>query len=175
MNSFADRLIRAARLDVSLYEEVERDERATAQALAVVVLAALATGIGARGGLVGLVAGVVASLIGWYLWSALTYWIGTRLLPEPTTQSTLGELLRTIGFAQSPGILRVLGILPGLDVIVALATAVWMLVAAVVAIRQALDYQSTGRAVLVVIVGWLAQLALLALVFAVLLAARGPR
>jgi hypothetical protein len=175
MNSFADRLIRATRLDVSLYEEVERDERATAQALAVVVLAALATGIGARGGLVGLVAGVIASLIGWYLWAALTYWIGTRLLPEPTTQSTLGELLRTIGFAQSPGILRVLGIIPGLDVIIALATAVWMLVAAVVAIRQALDYQSTGRAVLVVIVGWLAQLALLALVFTVLLAARGPR
>ena len=175
MNSFADRLIRAARLDVSLYEEVERDERATVQALAVVVLAALATGIGARGGLVGLVAGVIASLIGWYLWSALTYWIGTRILPEPTTQSTLGELLRTIGFAQSPGILRVLGIIPGLDVIAALVTAVWMLVAAVVAIRQALDYQSTGRAVLVVIVGWLAQLALLALVFTVLLAARGPR
>ena len=168
MNSFADRMIRAARLDASLYEEVERDQSATAQALAVVVLAALATGIGARGGLLGLAAGVIASLIGWYLWSALTYWIGTRLLAEPSTQATMGELLRTIGFAQSPGILRVLGVIPGLDVILALATAIWMLVAAVVAIRQALDYQSTGRAVLVVIVGWLAQLALLALVFTVL-------
>ena len=110
----------------------------------------------------------MASLIGWYLWSALTYWIGTRLLPEPSTRSTLGELLRTIGFAQSPGLLRVLGIIPGLDAILAVATAIWMLVAAVVAIRQALDYKSTGRALLVVIVGWLAQVALLALVFAVL-------
>jgi hypothetical protein len=172
MTSFADRVIRAARLDVSLYEEVERDQNATGQALAVVVLASLATGIGAHGGLLGLAAGVIASLLGWYVWSTLTYWIGTRLLPESTTQATLGELLRTIGFAQAPAILRVLGIIPGLQVILALATAVWMLVAAVVAIRQALDYQSTGRAVLVVIVGWLAQVALLGLVFAIVLAAR---
>jgi hypothetical protein len=172
MSSFADRLIRAARLDATLYEEVERDPSATAQAVAVVVLTALATGIGAGGGLVGLAAGVIAALLGWYIWSALTYWIGTRILPEPHTQATLGELLRTIGFAQSPGLLRVLGVIPGLHVILALATAIWMLAAAVVAIRQALDYQSTGRAVLVVFVGWLAQLALLALVFTVLPATR---
>ncbi len=89
-------------------------------------------------------AGVIASLLGWCLWSTLTYWIGTRILPEPTTRSSPGELLRTIGFAQAPGILRVLGVIPGLQVILALATAIWMLVAAVVAIRQALDYQSTG-------------------------------
>jgi hypothetical protein len=175
MNAFANRLIRAARLDATLYEEVERDEKATAQALAVVVLVALATGIGARGGLTGLLAGLIAALAGWYLWSALTYWIGTRLLPEPGTQSTLGELLRTIGFAQSPGILRVLGIIPGLEVVLTLVTAIWMLVTAVVAIRQALDYQSTGRAVLVVAVGWVAQLVLLFLVFAIMAAVRGPR
>lgn len=172
MNSFADRLIRASRLDASLYEEVESDRTATGQALAVVVLASLATGIGARGGLLGLAAGVIASLLGWYLWSALTYWIGTRILPEPTTRSNLGELLRTIGFAHAPGILRVLGVIPGLYMILAIATAVWMLVAAVIAIRQALDYQGTGRAVLVVVVGWLAQLALLALVFLIVVVAR---
>jgi hypothetical protein len=167
MAPFADRLIRAARLDASLYEEVERDRAAMGQAVAVVVLTALATGIGAPGGLPGLAAGVIASLLGWFLWSALTWWIGTRLLPESGTQATLGELLRTIGFAQAPGLLRVLGIIPGLQMILALATAIWMLVAAVVAIRQALDYQGTGRAVLVVIVGWLVQLALLALVFGI--------
>jgi len=175
MNSFADRLIRAARLDASFYEEVEHDEGATRQALAVVVLTALATGVGAHGGLPGLVAGAIAALIGWYIWSALTYWIGTRLLPEPSTEATLGQLLRTIGFAHAPGLLRVLGIIPGLHLILALATAIWMLVAAVVAIRQALDYQSTWRAVLVVVIGWAAQLALLAVVFAILSVARGPR
>ena len=172
MNAFADRLIRASRLDAALYEEVEGDRSATGQAVAVVVLSALATGIGAGGGLAGLVAGVIASLLGWYVWSALTYWIGTRLFPEAATQSNLGELLRTIGFAQAPGILRVLGLIPGLYMFLAVVTAVWMLVAAVVAIRQALDYQSTWRAVLVVTVGWLVQVALLAIVFAIVLAAR---
>jgi hypothetical protein len=172
MHILIDRMIRAARLDAGLYEEVERDASASGQAVAVVVLTALATGVGAGGGLGGLLAGVIASLLGWYLWSALTWWVGTRMLPEPQTQATIGELLRTIGFAQAPGVLRVLGVIPGLHMLVALATALWMLAAAVVAIRQALDYSSTGRAVLVVMVGWLAQLALLALVFTILFAAR---
>jgi hypothetical protein len=172
MNTLVDRMIRAARLDARLYEEVEQDRTASGQALAVVVMTALATGVGAGGGLAGLLAGVIASLLGWYLWSALTWWVGTRLLPEPQTQATLGELLRTIGFAQAPGLLRVLGVIPGLSMIVALVTALWMLAAAVVAIRQALDYSGTGRAVVVVLVGWVAQLALLALVFTVLFAAR---
>jgi hypothetical protein len=171
MNAFADRLIRASRLDAQLYEEVENDEGATGQAVAVVVLASLATGIGSGGGLVGLVAGVIASLAGWYVWSALTFWIGTRMLPEPTTQANLGQMLRAIGFAQAPGILRVLGLIPGLYVVLAAATAIWTLVAAVVAIRQALDYRSTGRAVLVVIVGWLVQVALLAIVLGIVFAA----
>jgi mannose/fructose/N-acetylgalactosamine-specific phosphotransferase system component IID len=114
MAAFGDRLIRASRLDASLYEEVEGDQSATGQALAVVVLASLATGIGAGGGLRGLAIGLIAWLLGWYLWSVLTYWIGTRLLPESGTQATLGEMLRTIGFAQAPGILRVFGIIPGL-------------------------------------------------------------
>jgi hypothetical protein len=172
MNTLVDRMIRAARLDARLYEEVEQDRTASGQALAVVVMTALATGVGAGGGLAGLLAGVIASLLGWYLWSALTWWVGTRLLPEPQTQATLGELLRTIGFAQAPGLLRVLGVIPGLSMIVALVTALWMLAAAVVAIRQALDYSGTGRAVVVVLVGWVVQLALLALVFTVLFAAR---
>jgi hypothetical protein len=172
MAAFGDRLIRASRLDASLYEEVEGDQSATGQALAVVVLASLATGIGAGGGLRGLAFGLIAWLLGWYLWSLLTYWIGTRLLPESGTQATLGEMLRTIGFAQAPGILRVFGIIPGLYIFVTLATAIWMLIAAVVAIRQALDYQSTGRAVLVVVVGWIVQLAVLAVSFAALAAVR---
>jgi Yip1 domain len=172
MAAFGDRLIRASRLDASLYEEVEGDQSATGQALAVVVLASLATGIGAGGGLRGLAIGLIAWLLGWYLWSLLTYWIGTRLLPESGTQATLGEMLRTIGFAQAPGILRVFGIIPGLYIFVTLATAIWMLIAAVVAIRQALDYQSTGRAVLVVVVGWIVQLAVLAVSFAALAAVR---
>jgi hypothetical protein len=78
-----------------------------------------------------------------------------RLLPQPQTRSNVGELLRTIGFATAPGCLRVLGVLPGVTIPVFAVTAVWMLAAMVVAVRQALDYDSTARALAVCGVGWL--------------------
>jgi len=141
-----------------VYEEVEGDQSATPQALAVVVLAAVAGGIGVGAGIRGLVFGTIAGLLGWAVWAWLTYFIGTRLLPEPDTKADIGELLRTIGFASSPGILRVAGIVPILGPIVIVVSAVWTLVAVVVAVRQSLDYRSTGRAIGVCIIGWLVQI-----------------
>jgi hypothetical protein len=159
MPSLADRMLRAAKLDVALYEEVEGDKTATGQAMTVVILSAVAAGLGAtrHAGARGLIAMSVIALVGWVVWSALTYWIGTRILPEPTTQADLGQLLRSIGFASAPGVVRILGILPGLGALVALIAAVWMLVAMVIAVRQALDYTSTGRAVGVCLIGWIVQ------------------
>ncbi|MEA3487318.1 MAG: YIP1 family protein, partial [Thermodesulfobacteriota bacterium] len=156
MNSFQDRIIRAAKLDVNLYEEVEADKGAMRQAMAVVVLSSLAAGIGAigTGGLGGIVVGTIGALAGWYIWAYLTYFIGTKLLPEPQTQSDPGELLRTIGFSSSPGLIRILGIIPGLGGVIFLVASLWMLVAMVIAVRQALDYTSTLRAVGVCIIGW---------------------
>ena len=112
--------------------------------------------------------GTIAALIGWYVWAYLTYLIGTKLLPEPQTKADVGELLRTIGFSSSPGLIRVLGIIPGLGGLVFLAASIWMLVAMVIAVRQALDYQSTGRAIGVCVIGWIVQILifmLLGLVF----------
>jgi hypothetical protein len=157
MASLQDRMFGAARLDTTVYEEVEADAGATRQALAVVALAALAAGIGMGAGLVQTIAGVLVSLAAWYLWAFLTYLIGTRVLPEPGTSATHGELLRVIGFAAAPGIIRVLGLLPPLRGPVFLVAAIWMLVTGVVAVRQALDYRSTWRAVVVVIIGWVVQ------------------
>ncbi|RPH85278.1 MAG: hypothetical protein EHM88_01730 [Candidatus Rokuibacteriota bacterium] len=159
--TFIERMIGAAKLDTRVYEEVEADRTATPQALAVVVLASAAAGIGIGEGLRGLLFGTVAGLLGWVIWAWLTYFIGTRWLPEPGTQADTGELLRTIGFATSPGILRVLGVVPGLGPIVFVVTTVWTLVAVIVAVRQALDYRSTARAVGVCIIGWLVQVAIL--------------
>jgi hypothetical protein len=159
--TFVERMIGAARLDVRVYEEVEADRTATPQALAVVVLAAVAGGIGTGAGLLGLVVGTVLGLVGWAVWAWLIYIIGTRWLPEPDTRADTGELLRTIGFATSPGLLRVAGIVPILGPLVTVVTAVWTLVAMVIAVRQALDYRSTGRAVAVCIMGWLVQVAIL--------------
>ncbi len=177
MASLGDRMIRAAKLDRGLYEEVEADTGATGQAMLVVVLSSVAAGIGSAGGggLIGLLVGALAALAAWYIWAFLTYFIGTRLLPEPQTEADMGQLLRTIGFSSSPGLLRILGILPGLTGIVFLGCAVWMLVAMVIAVRQALDYHGTGRAIAVCLIGWVVQLVILGLVMFFLGIGVGPQ
>ena len=151
MTSFTNRMIRAAKLDVNLYEEVEADKGAMGQAMGVVILSSVAAGIGTVGttGIMGLVLGTVVALAGWFIWAFLTYYIGTRLLAEAQTKSDYGELLRTIGFSSSPGVLRVLGIIPILGNILNFIIGIWMLVAMIIAVRQALDYKSTWRAVAV--------------------------
>jgi hypothetical protein len=170
MGSLGERMIRAAKLDASLYEEIEADRGALGQATAVVVLASLAAGLGAfaRGGVGGFLLATIAALAGWYVWAFLTYWIGTRFLPEPQTQADYGELLRTIGFSSSPGVIRVLGVIPGLTGPVFLVASIWMLVAMVIAVRQALDYTGTLRAVGVCLIGWIVQVLILALLLALL-------
>ena len=166
MASVWERSVRAARLDVALYEEVEADPTSIRQATAVVVLSALAAGIGnfgQGGGLIGLVMGALLALAGWYLWAYMTYFIGTRWLAEPQTRADHGELLRTLGFAAAPGMIRVLGVIPVLREIVFGVAAIWMLVTTVVAVRQALDYRGTGRAILVCGIGWVIYAILVAL------------
>ena len=155
---FVMRLIGALAIDPVTYEEVEADRSATGQALLVVVLSSVGAGIGARGLGSGSPQSMVfisaVSLIAWVCWAVLTYQIGVRLMPEPETRADVGELLRTIGFAAAPGMLRVFGIVPGAAIPAFAVTAVWMLVAMIVAVRQALDYRSTARAVAVCVVGW---------------------
>jgi hypothetical protein len=160
-------MIRAAKLDVNLYEEVEADKGAMGQAMGVVILSSVAAGIGttSTAGIKGLVLGTIVALAGWFLWAFLTYYIGTKLLPEPQTKADYGELLRTIGFSSSPGVLRVLVIIPMLGNILNLIIGIWMLVAMVIAIRQALDYKSTWRAVGVCLIGWIVQMVMLAVFF----------
>ncbi len=170
MTGFKNRIIRAAKLDVSLYEEVEADKRALGQAMGVVVLSSIAAGLGSIGrlGLGGILIGTVTALIGWYVWAYLTYFIGTKLLPEPQTKADHGELLRTIGFSSSPGLIRVLGIIPGLAGVVFLVASIWMLIAMVIAVKQALDYRSTLRAAGVCVIGWIIQALFFVLLFSIL-------
>ena len=167
MEHLWERMIRAAKLDVSLYEEVEADKDALKQATVVVVMSSLAAGVGAssHGGIGALIFGSISALAGWYVWSFLTYWIGTRFLPEPQTNADYGELLRTIGFSSSPGVFRVLGVVPGLTGMVFFVVSIWMLVSMVVAVRQALDYTGTLRAVAVCVIGWIVQILILAVLY----------
>jgi hypothetical protein len=163
MASLAHRMLGAARLDPATYEEVEADATATPAAMLVVVLASLAGGVGAirATGIAGLALAALASLLGWWVWALVTYFVGTRLLPGARTDADLGQLLRTIGFSATPGVIRVLDIVPGLYGLVSLVASLWMLVAMVVAVRQALDYESTGRAIGVCAIGFVLNFALL--------------
>jgi len=162
--SLVRRMTRAAKLDVNLYEEVEADTTANGQAFLAVVLVSLATGIGAgiaglaiKGGLWfvwGLLTGLVASILGWLAWSFFAYILGTRVFKGPETSATWGELLRTIGFSNSPGVFRLFSFIPFLGGIISFVASIWALIAGVIAVRQALDF-STGRAIATCIVGWI--------------------
>jgi hypothetical protein len=154
--SLLRRSVGAALLDAQVYEEVEADRSANVQAATVVVLSSVAAGVGsiANHGASGVVWYTAAALVAWYLWAAFACWIGTRLLPGPDTHADVGELLRTIGFSSAPGVLRILALVAPIAWIVFVACTVWMLVAMVVAVRQALDYESTGRAIAVCAIGF---------------------
>ena len=152
---FIKRVIRALKLDPELYEEVEADKGSMGQAMLVVVMVSVAAGIGSIGilGIEGVIVGTILDLIGWFIWALLAYVIGTKLLPEPQTKSDLGELLRVIGFARSPGIFLILLLIPVAGKFIAIVLTIWMFVAMVIAVRQALDYKSTWRAAGVCILG----------------------
>jgi hypothetical protein len=169
MLKLIDRIIRAAKLDANLYEEVEADKGAMPQSVGVVILSSLAAGIGSIGREwhINIIMGTVFALIGWFVSAYLIYFIGTKIFPEPQTESDQGELLRTIGFSSSPGMIRVFGVIPGLTGVVFIGALVWMLMATVVAVRQALDYTSTLRAIGVCVIGWVIQLSIVALFFAI--------
>ena len=145
--SIIDRMIRAARLEPQLYEEVEHDQSATGQALLVVVLGTIAAGIGfLSGGIGALIVGAIVFLILWAAYAFIAYWVGTNIFKGPHTSATWGELLRTLGFASSPRVLLVLTVIPIVGIFVGTAVFFWWLVATVIAIRQALDFD-TGRAI----------------------------
>jgi hypothetical protein len=157
-NTFLQRLVGAAALDRAIYEEVEADPRATIQAGATVLLSSVAAGIGSVGFGGNAAANVVfvsvVALLAWATWALVIFQIGVRVMPQQETQSNVGELMRTIGFATAPGCLRIFGAIPEVTIPVFAVTAIWMLAAMIVAVRQALDYQSTVRAVAVCVLGW---------------------
>jgi hypothetical protein len=159
--SFTDRFIGAARLEIDVYEEVEHDAGATMQAGGVVALVAAASAIGQLPhGAQGVASAMVVSIVGWLLWAGITYLIGDKLLGGT---ATWGELLRTLGFAQAPGILLMLAVVPGLGLVILPFVGIWMLFTGVIAIRQALDF-GTGRAIATALLGLLPWAVLRALV-----------
>jgi len=159
---FLNRIFRAIKIDVDLYEEVEKDKKATIQAGLVVVISSLAAGVGAiQLGASNFLLAPIMSLLSWYIWAYIIYFVGVKLFPEKQTKSSHGELLRTIGFSSAPGIIRVFGVTPDLMTVTFIGSAFWMLACMVVGVRSALDYNSLWRALGVVIVAWMLQAILL--------------
>lgn len=171
-----DRMIRAARLDASLYEEVEHRPELNQEAMIVVAIVSLLVGIGGfissiftgeiGSGVIVLIFQVVFSLIGWAIWSAVAYFVGTRIFGGT---ATLGEVLRAVGFAYTPNVLGLVQFIPCLGGILWLVGAIWSLIAVVIALRQSLDV-STGAAVMTVIILFVIQLILFGIMFSILLA-----
>ena len=151
------RMVRASTLDANLYEEVERDRNAVGQAAMVVLIVSIATAIGVllSGSVLGAIGAVVWGFLGWIVWSFITYWIGSAFFKTAATRVTPGEVLRTIGFSYTPGVLAIFLFIPFLGGVIAFIGAVWALVAAVIGIRAAFDFTSTGRAIAVTGIGWL--------------------
>ena len=168
---FINRIFRAIKIDIELYEEVEKDKKATIQAGIVVVLSSLAAGVGAlQMGVSNFLLAPVMSLLSWYVWAYVIYFVGVKIFGGAKTKSNHGELLRTIGFSSAPGLIRIFGFTPELMSVTFIGSGIWMLVAMVIAVRQALDYESTWRAIGVVVIGFLVQ----AIVLIMLLRIFGP-
>jgi hypothetical protein len=166
MASFGERFVGAMTLNVKTFEEVEADTTAMGQAVTVVLISALANGIGNifRHGFTAMIYGTVAALVGYAVWAALVWVIGTKVMPEPTTKADFPETFRVVGFAAAPGIANVLQIIPFLGWLIGFAVGIWMLVAMVVAVRQVLDYSNTGKAIVVCVIGFIGYWIALALV-----------
>jgi len=169
INIFINRVFRAIKIDIDLYEEVEKDKKATFQAGIVVVLSSLAAGVGSLHlGASNFLIAPALSLLSWYVWAYIIYFVGVKLFGDIKTKSDHGELLRTIGFSSAPGLIRVFGVTPELMTVTFIGSAFWMLACMVVAVKSALDYDSLWKAFGVVVVSWLVQAFFLFLIIVLL-------
>src|SRR5687768_6411431 len=154
MADLTGRMIGAMQADVKTFTEIEADPGAMSQAVTVIVIAGVAALIGNffRTGVIGGILALIASLVGYALFSLLVVLIGTKLMPEPATKADFNEAFRVIGFAASPGVFNVLAIIPVLGVFIQFLVGIWSLVIAVIAVREVLDYSNTGRAIVVCLI-----------------------
>lgn len=159
-DSLIQNMIRAAKLDVDFFNAVEHDESKNSEALMVVIIAAVASALGngvggifingVIGGLMGAIYGLIMVVVGYYLWSYLTYFIGVNLFGG---EAEPGEVLRTFGYAYSPQVLSILAFIPCVGWLAAFVGSIWSLVAGIVAIREAMDFD-TGKAILTALIAW---------------------
>jgi len=155
-------MIRASKLDRTLFQEVEADEGSTMQAVLIMLFSSVCAGAGlALSGILSneelyaiLSIGMFASIAGWFMWSFIVYILGTTLFKSPKTSATYLKLMRTVGFSASPGILRLLIFIPGIGIFIDIGVQIWSLAASVIALQQSLDL-SVAKATGLCISGWI--------------------
>ena len=176
MRQYFIRFFRAARLDISFYQEVVAEPRLLNQAWITVLIYAMLASWGSfgRAGAVGSNIGMISALIGWYVWAFSTYFLATRVSGSKKAEIDRGDrkaTIRAMGFACAPGALRILGLIPDMGVMVLVVSSIWMIVAATIALKMAMEIENTIRAALLCIIGWvigaIAQGLLLILLFSV--------
>ena len=170
MKIFLNRFFRAVKLDVSLFQEIIEDPKTFNQALIVVLIYSMTSSWGTFGrtGAVGNNIGMITTLLGWYVWAFSTYMVGARMMPEAGTEPDRKKILRVIGFACAPGIVRILGFIEGLGLVVIFIALSWMVAAATIGVKQALNYESTARALGVCIIGLLISIVFQLIMFVIL-------
>ena len=165
---FLNRVFRSVKIDPEVFNEVQKDKNATISAAFVVILSSSAAGIGATSlGASNFILAPIFSLISWFVWAYIVYFVGVKLFPETKTKTTQFALLRAIGFSSAPGIIRIFGFNEDLMTVTFIGSAFWMLACMVVAVKETLYYKSLWKAFGVVIISWLVQAFLLLVILTV--------
>jgi len=175
MSLYLNRLFRSAKLDTGLFDEVMADKKAQFQAMMTVFIYSMAAAYGSfgRSGTAGINFGMITTLLGWYVWAFSTYFIGIRLLPGAQSEIDRKSVLRVLGFASSPGLIRLLGLIPGLSGVTFLVATIWMVAAAAVALKQALNFESIYRAAGISVIAWIISAIFQGLLYIILLSVFG--
>jgi len=158
-----NRIMRAIRLDWTVFREIAEDRNAMTEAAIIVIVVTLLSGIGTLIGaliadiefgtaLLGLLSTWLISgiLLGWILWAVLTYFVGTMFFQG---KSDIPEMMRVLGYANAPNLLGIFGFIPCVGWIIALAGAILALIAGVIAVREAMEFDTT-KAIITVVISW---------------------
>jgi hypothetical protein len=154
-----DRIVRAIRLDWTVFREIAQDRDAMKQAAIIVAIVSFLTAVGsglAKHSLVSfIVAWLVAILVGWIGWAVITYLVGTAVFKADTN---IPEMMRVLGYANAPHLLGLFSFVPCVGWLFPVAGWILALVAGVLAVREAMDLD-TGNAIVTVVISWVIAIA----------------
>ena len=175
MQALFQRMLRAARMDAQLFEEIVSDPTLQGQSVWVVAIFAMATAFGTFTLISGTAVniGLLTTMIGWYIWAFSVFYIGTRILKGDSAPPDRKTIMRVMAFACAPGIFRLLGLIPKTTTLVFIVTSLWMLATAVFGLKKVFPQRSTFKISVVTVVTWIGATLFQFILIATLLAVFG--